>query len=53
MDDLSGKEIRGSKLIERIGEGGFVVVYRAEQPSIEWRTYLGDLPYEETCRQFP
>jgi serine/threonine protein kinase/predicted ATPase len=34
MDDLSGQEIRGYKLIERIGEGGFGVVYRAEQPSV-------------------
>lgn len=35
MDDLSGQEIRGYKLIERIGEGGFGVVYRAEQPSVD------------------
>ncbi|HEY44727.1 MAG TPA: protein kinase [Anaerolineae bacterium] len=35
MDDLSGKEIRGYKLIERIGEGGFGVVYRAEQPAVD------------------
>ncbi|UCF61365.1 MAG: serine/threonine protein kinase, partial [Anaerolineaceae bacterium] len=35
MDDLSGREIRGYKLIERIGEGGFGVVYRAEQPAVE------------------
>ena len=35
MDDLSGKEIRGYKLIERIGDGGFGVVYRAEQPSVD------------------
>ncbi|KPK90864.1 MAG: hypothetical protein AMJ88_15135, partial [Anaerolineae bacterium SM23_ 63] len=34
MDDLSGQEIRGYKLIERIGEGGFGVVYRAEQPVV-------------------
>ena len=35
MDDLSGQEIRGYKLVERIGEGGFGVVYRAEQPSVD------------------
>jgi len=35
MDDLSVQEIRGYKLIERIGEGGFGVVYRAEQPSVD------------------
>jgi serine/threonine protein kinase len=35
MGDLSGQEIRGYKLIERIGEGGFGVVYRAEQPSVD------------------
>ena len=34
MDDLSGQVIRGYKLIERIGEGGFGVVYRAEQSSV-------------------
>jgi tetratricopeptide (TPR) repeat protein/predicted Ser/Thr protein kinase len=34
MDDLSGQEIRGYKLIERIGEGGFGFVYRAKQPSV-------------------
>ena len=35
MDDLSGQEIRGYKLIERIGEGGFGVVYRAKQPAVD------------------
>ena len=35
MDDLSGQEIRGYTLIERIGEGGFGVVYRAEQPAVD------------------
>ncbi|UCF61832.1 MAG: protein kinase [Anaerolineaceae bacterium] len=35
MEDLSGQEIRGYKLIERIGEGGFGVVYRAEQPAVD------------------
>ena len=35
MKDLSGKIIRGYELRERIGEGGFGVVYRAHQPSIE------------------
>jgi len=35
MDDLSGQEIRGYKIIERIGAGGFGVVYRAEQPSVD------------------
>jgi adenylate cyclase len=35
VEDLSGQEIRGYKLIERIGEGGFGVVYRAEQPAVD------------------
>ncbi|HEY44237.1 MAG TPA: protein kinase, partial [Anaerolineae bacterium] len=35
MNDLSGQEIRGYKLVERIGEGGFGIVYRAEQPSVD------------------
>ena len=35
MDDLSGQDLRGYQLIERIGEGGFGVVYRAEQPSVD------------------
>ena len=35
MDDLSGQVIRGYKIIERIGEGGFGVVYRAEQPAVD------------------
>ena len=35
MEDLSGKTIRGFELKERIGEGGFGVVYRAHQSAIE------------------
>ncbi|MGD8752628.1 MAG: ABC transporter substrate-binding protein [Anaerolineales bacterium] len=35
MDDLSGQEIRGYKLVEHIGAGGFGVVYRAEQPAFD------------------
>jgi serine/threonine protein kinase/DNA-binding XRE family transcriptional regulator len=33
--DLSGRAIRGYQLGERIGKGGFGVVYRAVQPSIQ------------------
>lgn len=35
MQDLSGTTIRGYELRERIGEGGFGIVYRAHQPAIE------------------
>ena len=35
MDDLSGQEIRGYVLNERIGVGGFGAVYRATQSSVE------------------
>ncbi len=35
MDDLSGQEIRGYVLRERIGAGGFGAVYRATQSSVE------------------
>ncbi|MEO8394354.1 MAG: protein kinase, partial [Chloroflexota bacterium] len=35
MDDLSGQEIRGYVLRERIGVGGFGAVYRATQSSVE------------------
>jgi predicted ATPase/predicted Ser/Thr protein kinase len=35
MDDLCGHEIHGYKLIERISAGGFGVIYRAEQPSVD------------------
>ncbi|MBZ0303562.1 MAG: protein kinase [Anaerolineae bacterium] len=35
MDDLTGKNIRGYLLQERIGEGGFGVVYRAHQPAVK------------------
>lgn len=35
MEDLSGKHIRGYDLGERIGEGGFGVVYRAHQSVIK------------------
>ena len=34
-EDLSGRAIRGYELGERIGAGGFGVVYRAVQPVIE------------------
>src|SRR4051812_42374183 len=34
MDDLSGQEIRGYVLHERIGAGGFGAVYRATQSSV-------------------
>src|SRR5262245_64155573 len=32
LEDLSGRTIRGYALHERLGAGGFGVVYRAEQP---------------------
>ncbi len=35
MEDLTGKTIRGYELLERIGEGGFGVVYRAFQPAVK------------------
>ncbi len=34
MEDLSGTNIKGYKLLERIGSGGFGVVYRARQSTI-------------------
>jgi WD40 repeat protein/serine/threonine protein kinase len=34
MDDLTGRTIRGYEIQERIGEGGFGVVYRAHQPVV-------------------
>ena len=34
LEDLSGRTIRGYALLERLGAGGFGVVYRAEQPGI-------------------
>ncbi|GAB4430412.1 MAG: hypothetical protein Kow0031_11260 [Anaerolineae bacterium] len=33
--DLSGRAIRGFELSERLGAGGFGVVYRASQPTVE------------------
>ncbi len=35
LEDLSGRSIRGYALGERIGNGGFGVVYRAMQPLVE------------------
>ena len=34
LEDLSGRAVRGYALHERLGAGGFGVVYRAEQPGI-------------------
>lgn len=34
MDDLSGRDIKGYRLIEVLGVGGFGAVYRASQPAI-------------------
>ena len=34
MDDLKGRVVKGYELHERIGVGGFGVVYRASQPAI-------------------
>ena len=34
MNDLSGRSIRGYDLVERVGAGGFGIVYRAHQPSV-------------------
>jgi WD40 repeat protein/serine/threonine protein kinase/DNA-binding XRE family transcriptional regulator len=35
LEDLSGRAIRGYRLGERIGSGGFGAVYRAVQPQVE------------------
>ena len=35
QEDLSGRSVRGFELGERIGTGGFGVVYRAVQPSVD------------------
>ena len=35
LEDLSGRAIRGFELGDRMGEGGFGVVYRAIQPLVE------------------
>jgi WD40 repeat protein/serine/threonine protein kinase/DNA-binding XRE family transcriptional regulator len=35
LEDLSGRAIRGYELGDRMGEGGFGVVYRAVQPLVE------------------
>ena len=34
MDDLSGQTLKGYKLLERIGAGGYGAVYRALQPTV-------------------
>ncbi|MBZ0299984.1 MAG: serine/threonine protein kinase, partial [Anaerolineae bacterium] len=34
MENLAGRQLKGYKLLERIGAGGFGAVYRAEQPDI-------------------
>jgi transcriptional regulator with XRE-family HTH domain len=33
--DLTGRAVRGFELSERLGEGGFGVVYRARQPGVD------------------
>lgn len=35
LEDLSGRAVKGFQLGEKIGSGGFGVVYRAVQPSVE------------------
>ena len=35
MEGLNGQSIKGYDLIERVGVGGFGVVYRALQPSVQ------------------
>ncbi|MCA9945165.1 MAG: protein kinase, partial [Anaerolineales bacterium] len=35
MDDLTGRAVKGFQLAELIGSGGFGVVYRAIQPSVQ------------------
>src|SRR5689334_6519922 len=35
MSDLIGQTIRGYQVLEKIGEGGYGVVYKAHQPDIE------------------
>ncbi len=34
MDDLAGQQIKGYKLLNTVGAGGFGAVYRADQPQI-------------------
>src|SRR3990172_9067784 len=34
MNDLTGRSIRGYDLVERVGAGGFGIVYRAHQPAV-------------------
>jgi len=34
VNDLSGRSIRGYDLVERVGAGGFGIVYRAHQPAV-------------------
>ena len=35
IEDLSGRAVKGFELAERIGSGGYGVVYRAVQPSVQ------------------
>ncbi|MCB0036806.1 MAG: protein kinase, partial [Anaerolineales bacterium] len=35
LDDLSGRAVKGFQLGERIGSGGFGIVYQALQPSVQ------------------
>ncbi len=35
LEDLSGRAVKGFELGEKIGSGGFGVVYRARQPSVD------------------
>jgi WD40 repeat protein/transcriptional regulator with XRE-family HTH domain len=35
QDDLTGRAVRGFELSERLGTGGFGIVYRAKQPDID------------------
>ena len=49
-EDLSGRAIRGYELADRIGTGGFGVVYRAIQPLVETRSGHKDHPAEVSKR---
>ena len=48
--DLTGKMLGEFVLIERIGEGGFGVVYRAEQPTLRREAVVKVLAVRHAAR---